>query len=689
MRKKYAQTTLVTLALLTTASFAKAADNLQQQEQSQQRPLPSLPEQQNTHQPASTIMTMGEIMVTGEQAPVAVDLPGSIDVVGEEEIARQNNKTALDALRNVPGITIGDYNSGGVPNGFTLRGFGNGSHGNHTAVTIDGIPYNYHMGSADGAIDLNQLIADDIIGIEVVKGPIDARYANWNRAGAIHFHTRNTGDFSRIKAEYGSFNTRKASASLGSEHLDGKFNQVYSVEFFDTDGYQDNSAYDRQNFYGKWFYQFTESLRTGLVLHTYDADWHTAGYLPEYLWTQNPKQSIQEDDGGWKDLSEAQLHLDWDINESMPLEVKAWVVDEDYSRWADWGGGQTESHYEHRILGALANLGYDIAPSDTSLLRIDSGFDWRSFSTVEQKFDTTYRHRTGLISDYDYDLNNFGLYSKVNYDPFAALRLFAGGRYDMFSGESTDNQSNTVMDMRDYDIWTASAGAIYSFLEHYSLYANTGTGFQLPQGSDKYQINAPHESDLLHWEIGTKAEWEHILLRYAYFHSDEDTIRWIAGEYINEGDTERNGHELEISLSPLPGLQLFSSWTYHEATYQGGENQGKEVPSIPEYILKIGGEYRFTQGTSLSLWYRDTGSWYTTADNLYSYPGYEVVDMRLAQEIGTEWELALNIKNLLDEEYSEYVGYWSDPYGVPDNQYAGSDGRYIGLSLSWHHAGEK
>ncbi|MCI5121165.1 MAG: TonB-dependent receptor, partial [Candidatus Electrothrix sp. AUS4] len=114
-----------------------------------------------------------------------------------------------------------------------------------------------------------------------------------------------------------------------------------------------------------------------------------------------------------------------------------------------------------------------------------------------------------------------------------------------------------------------------------------------------------------------------------------------------------------------------------------------EVPSIPAYIFKVGGEYRLPWGPSLSLWYRDTGKWYTTADNLHSYPGYEVVDVRLGQEIKEDWELALHIKNLLDEEYSEYVGYWSDPYGVPDNQYAGSDGRYIGLTLSYQPQGGK
>ena len=419
MRKNYAKEILFTLVAFAAASPCAATDSAASPEESTGNTNIKVPseKQLSLRQPASTIMTMGEILVTGEQDTPAVDLPGSIDVVSEEEIARQNNKTALDVLRNVPGITIGDYNSGGVPNGFTLRGFGNDSHGNHTAVIIDGIPYNYHMGSADGAIDLNQLIADDIVGVEVVKGPIDARYANWNRAGVIHFHTRNQGNFSRAKAEYGSFNTRKGYASLGSEHLDGKFNQVYSLEYFDTDGYQDNSAYDRQNFYGKWYYHFNDDFKTGLVLHTYDADWHTAGYLPEYLWKQNPKQSIQEDDGGWKDLSEAQLHLDWDISKAMPLEFKAWVVDENYSRWANWGGGQTESHYEHLILGALANLGYDLDAGDTGLFRFDTGFDWRSFSTLEQKFNTTYRHRTELTSDNDYDLNDFGLYAKINYDP--------------------------------------------------------------------------------------------------------------------------------------------------------------------------------------------------------------------------------------------------------------------------------
>ncbi|MCI5136820.1 MAG: Plug domain-containing protein, partial [Candidatus Electrothrix sp. AR1] len=99
MHKHYVKEILFTLAAFAAASPGAAADNAEIRASSE--------EQQDSRQPASTIMTMGEIVVTGEQDNPAVDLPGSVDVVSEEEIARQNNKTALDALRNVPGIKSG------------------------------------------------------------------------------------------------------------------------------------------------------------------------------------------------------------------------------------------------------------------------------------------------------------------------------------------------------------------------------------------------------------------------------------------------------------------------------------------------------------------------------------------------------------------------------------------------------
>ena len=47
------------------------------------------------------------------------------------------------------------------------------------------------------------------------------------------------------------------------------------------------------------------------------------------------------------------------------------------------------------------------------------------------------------------------------------------------------------------------------------------------------------------------------------------------------------------------------------------------------------------------------------------------------------WNLAIDVKNLFDGDYSEYVGYWTDPFGITDNQYAGSDSIYCQATLKY------
>lgn len=630
-------------------------------------------------------IVMPKIVITAKSDDVrAFDLPGSIDILGMDEIGQATVESALDLIRNVPGVSISDYNSGGVPSGFTLRGFGNSSHGNHTAVTIDGIPYNYHMGSADGAVDLNQLIPEDVVGIEVIKGPIDARYANWSRAGIIHFHTRNSGNFIKSKASFGSFGTKKGYVAFGQEYDQLPVRQLASAEYYQTDGYRDNSAYDRQNVYHKLFLEPVPDLELGLVLHAYHANWHTAGYLPEYLWEQNPRMSIQQDDGGWKSMQEAQLHGSYDLSSEARLEFKAWGVAEQYSRWADWGGGQTESHFDHMIWGALAHYSHDLNLVQETLLKLDTGFDHRSFDTRDENYDTVYRHRVAKNSDDRYLLHNTGIYAKGTLNLFQDLRLFAGARYDLFTGKSQDKLSDTTMTMTTYQEPSYSGGAIYTFLQDYSIYANIGTGFQLPNGADKYLEQAADPTGLIHWETGCKLNpLPNLSLRYAYYESKEELIRWVAGEYINEGDIMRKGHEIELTSSPLSGLHLFAALTRDQAVYSKGENKGKQVPSIPEAVVKLGGQVNMPFGMSVRGWFRQIGKFFTSADNQHDYAGFEVIDLQVSQVIAGDWTVAVDINNLLDKQYSEFVGYWSDPDGVPDNQYAGSDGRYVGLTVSY------
>ena len=610
-----------------------------------------------------------------------IDLPGSVDVIGSDQIDKEVVDNSLNLLRMVPGITIGDYGNGGVPNGFTLRGFDLNSHGNHTVVTIDGIPINTPFFQADGTPDLNQLTPEEVERVEIVKGPIDARYGNWSRAGVIHFHTRTRGDFQKAKVSYGSWNTQKVYVTHGSEHLNDKFNQIYSVEYYTSDGWRDNSERRRQNAYAKWFYRPTEDIQIGLNLHGYKAHWYTAGYIGEEQWKADPRSAFAaaENDGGYRDTNEAAIHLDWKISENMPLEIRLWMMDDTASRYADWGSGQTEDHWDTDVYGIVSNLGWDIDMGEDSHLRLDTGVDWRRFEGDNGNYKTDARSRTELKKDEEYSLNNGGIYLKANYDPFRFLRAFAGIRYDIFSGDWEDHKNKTSDDMKDYDVVTYKGGIIGNITDRYSLYANVGTTYQLPYKTDKYKADAPDEKDLWYWEVGIRAnpvDWAFV--RYAYFRNSEDLTRWIEGVYVNEGDTIRRGHELEVNITPFAGLEVFTALTLQEAEYDGGENDGNELPHIPDYIWKLGLQYELSQGSGVRIWYNDVGKWYTDSANDHDYEGYSVVDLKIYHRLAEKWMLSLDIKNLFDETYSEFVSHWSGT-----NQYAGSNAQAFYVTLKY------
>jgi iron complex outermembrane recepter protein len=624
-------------------------------------------------------MNIGEVVIRDRKDAIRnVDLPGSVDVLGWDEVKHENLDNSLELLRKIPGITIGDYGNGGVPNGFTLRGYDSNSHGNHTVVTIDGIPINSHLGSADGAPDLNQLTPEEVDRLELIKGPIDARYGNWSRGGVLHLHTRTRGDFQKAKVSYGSWDHKKAYASLGTEHFDGKFNQVYSLEYYTAEGWRDDADRERQNAYAKWYYRPSDELQIGLHTHVYDADWETAGYLPESYWKQNPRQSIptSEDDGGYKDLTEGSLHLDWNIASDKVLTAKAWGIHDTYARYADWGGGQTESYFDNETYGFLSNFGWDLEPAPEQALRLDVGFDYRSFESHGENWNTTARRRDSLVAgssnNGDFDFINYGTYLKANYDPFKVLRLFAGIRHDWFTGETTNWETGVQRDMKDYDVTTYKGGLIVTPVEKYSFYANAATTFALPSGTAKYAENAPDERDYFFWEIGLKGEpWDWLLFRYAYFDQEEDGLALVNGEWVSQGDARRKGHEFEVNAIPWHSLELFTSYTIYDAEYETGPNEGKELAHIPEYIWKLGAQYTLPwESTQIRAWYNDVGEWYTNATNDNSYEGYETLDVKVIQSLGKKWTVSFDVKNLTDETYSEFVSYWSG-----ENQYAGSNAR--------------
>jgi iron complex outermembrane receptor protein len=362
------------------------------------------------------------------------------------------------------------------------------------------------------------------------------------------------------------------------------------------------------------------------------------------------------------------------------MEARLWYKTNEASRWADWGGGQTEMYTEENVWGILANLGYIKSFSTESRLKVDAGFDWRTFDSDVQDWNTNARVRTSVNSDDDYTFNNFGAYLKANYDMNKYLRFFGGIRHDLFTGDTDNQLTGESRDMDDYNVTTYKTGIIGNITDRYSIYANIGSTFTLPKKELKYAKEHPDETDLLFREIGLKANpFDWLFLRYAYYYSDDDIVAFVAGDYVDQGQAIRQGHEIEVNIFPFRGLTLFTSLTLDDSKFDGGPYDGNLVTTVPKHIWNVGIQYDSPFGAGGRFWYRDVGKWYTDQSNKHSYGGYETADLTLYYTFARKWMVAFDLKNLFDEEYAEFVGYWSGT-----KQYMSSNPRAYYVSLRYN-----
>ncbi len=106
------------------------------------------------------------------KTPTAVrDLPQTVNIINRELLEAQGATSFADALRNVPGITIGGAEGGQIGNNINLRGFTA-----RTDVYIDGFR------------DRGQYYRDvfDLDSIEVLKGPSSMLFGRGSTGGVIN-----------------------------------------------------------------------------------------------------------------------------------------------------------------------------------------------------------------------------------------------------------------------------------------------------------------------------------------------------------------------------------------------------------------------------------------------------------------------------------------------------------------------
>jgi len=228
----------VVLCTLCTLCIVSPSDAEEQSEETAQ--AASATTESSTKKPAGLpTQQMEEVVVTATKTEKTLaDVPASVSVITQEDLAKQNIRTVDEALRVIPGIyakrTKGLMDSTPSVN---LRGFRGDQ---YTLTLIDGLPIN---DAYTGGIEWGTLPITNIDRIEVVRGPASALYGGNAMGGVINIITK-TPEKLELKADggYGSNNTYRYRLS-GGDLLWDRLSLQFGYEEEATDGYVTTPVY--------------------------------------------------------------------------------------------------------------------------------------------------------------------------------------------------------------------------------------------------------------------------------------------------------------------------------------------------------------------------------------------------------------------------------------------------------------
>jgi outer membrane receptor protein involved in Fe transport len=647
----------------------------------------------------------------------------------------------LDMVYMSPGVSILQYGEAGMSPQFQMRGF---SARNDMAMYLDGIPL-HDNGHAAGFTDSTVVLPIEIESVEIIKGPASVYYGARSAGGTVAVQSIKSGNFNRLNLRYGSWNDVDVSGLIA--HEGEKLAQVYAFEFFRSDGYRDNSDWNRRVLSTRWTYKFTDKFQTSLNLRAYNAEWDSAGYVSHKLNTKrgwvNDGTGHDNGNGGKRDRYDARLWANYLLNDNSQLTYYLYgttmrftryqrgdrtvsyllaadatfpnrscgfnkplcpTMTEQYNQHNQWGTGLTYN-YNGQIAGKDATFTAGVTYSKD----MD---DPRATWTIPWGYG---RERvSGPASKTSFSIENPAILSEFSYQILPPLNVRLGARYDWIKGKFTDELTK-VTGSSNYTFFSPKAGVVYSPLDNLDIYANFGRGFSMPTSFNTSQQSGGFFAKGFklarrdQYEFGFKyypLTWlglETTLYRlktYNDFYTDP-----ITSYNVQAGQSTREGIEFSAQAVPAKDWRIMGNFAYMEAKYDkhesgGADFHGYRLPWVPRTITNLEVAYepelgfggRLTFRYEADMLYEDNPRKLKNGNpNLSSgvqkkpwkAPDKGMLDIQLSYKFNDTFKLLFDAKNIVGKAYEGYA------YGMEWNtgdylvNYTNPRAFYLTLQMNW------
>lgn len=675
------------------------------------------------HGQTDTLATryLDEVVISGSRTPEKIkDIPRSIDVIGQDQIANSVYNSVGDLLSKQSGLyLVGANQTPGTNQALFMRGAAS----NQVVVMIDGVRIT-DPSSPNNAIDLSELSLALVDRIEILKGSNSTLFGSGAIGGVVNIITK-TGHSEGLHGSAslmgGSFGSSSSSFSQQGDISYGLGNGIY--------------------FNGSVFNQNTQGLNAALDT---TSNRQFAPDLDDFRKTDgNFKMGIKKSDFD-AFISYRSVFQDVDIDQGAFSDDDNNRLEFYRSFWTYGGSYQLAPQFRLKLLGSNSVLGRTNT-NDSSLVSTNV-YDHNFFrsryngehSTYEGQLELSRTRTQVIIGGGSYsesmDFNTYfyssafgGFESSVNYDTLEIKSqlsyIFGQLRWSVDDASkfviATGARFNSHSKFGSY--LTYELNPSLELTDNMSLYTSFSTGFNAPSLYQLYDptpgttftrgnVNLkPEESRSL--ELGVKATFagKSFLtaslfstrttnaIEYVYLWNNTNAIPDL-GFLDYAGDTYVNVASQRVHGAELNGTVIFGKWNlsgnitvlngtldsnpadlsrdysqnYHLQLFSNGsfldsEVEVKNLARRPRVTSNLNLQYQFNDRFNVRLTHRLAGSRIDSfydpslgpfgAQGALSINSYSLFDIGAAYRVNDWFRLTMQIDNIFDTDYQEINGF--------------------------------
>nr|WP_193987552.1 TonB-dependent siderophore receptor [Lelliottia steviae] len=647
------------------------------------------------------------------------ETPQSVTVFTAERIRDQDLDTIIDAVDNTVGLSSSKMDN--VRNTMQSRGF------NVSNYQIDGVPLSWSLAGDSGETSADVAIYERV---EFVRGATGLLTGAGDPSASINLvrkRARNTDLTGYVDASIGSWNKKELTLDIANGLNDsGTVRGRVVAKVVDSESYIDLYEENKNIFYGVLETDLTPdtTLRVGASYQNSDPHGPVWGALPAYYtdgtaaewddskttaldWTRwetthkNYFATVEHlFSNGWQ-LTANYNHSKYDkesrlfyVSGALDKDTGAGLTGQRYfafgSTEQDSVDVQLKGQYtlfeqsHDFVVGAL----YSKQTGETSTrdpdpiiggsawdaVPIDNFFDFQGDDIAEPNWTEEV-----TLQD-DNDTVQKGFYAATRVSLTDAFKVIAGGRVS--SWERERYYYGDQQDYGDSGVFVPYFGALFDLNDQHRMYASYTEIFR-PQNSLDANGEYLDPVDGKASEIGLKSAYfdERLQTSLAIFDIQQDnlatedpnfvpTAEQMSAYYGAEG-TQSRGFEFEVIGEPVDGWNISAGYSQFKA--EDADNNKVNTDS-PRKQFKLFTTYQFvkqlpalTVGGGLN-WQSKSYAQGTTRN--VEQDAYTIVNLMARYNINESMDLQLNVNNLFDKKYYNYMtaGYYDlYRYGAPRN----------------------